>query len=178
MIFDYLDIPETTSLPPWGFIDVTATPLWEARILHNIWDSEMSGPFFYSQSIRFTINGGKKLFGVIISYPYNEDPAKPLAQLLMLLEKDKKINSNFGYNKAVHVTGQADIYLLNYSWPDEQHQDLSAVWLYKGGDHPRRCIPATVLDEESGRVIAKARNDLPSGDGKTHVIWDFALLYK
>jgi len=142
MIFNYFSIPETTSLPPFNSTGMTAVALWEACNLGFISQrASISRPFFCSQSIRFIIRQGSKIYGIIVNYPYNEEPTKPLAHIATLMENAEiTCDARFGYNKAADVTG-VNVYLHNYSWPDEQNHDLLPVRLHKGIHiHDYRCF--------------------------------------
>jgi len=186
MIIDYLSITETNSLPPPNFTDVTAMPLWEETSLGitlGFRDASVSKPFFCSHSIRFTCFGRanfkrviKDLHGVIISYPYNEGPTEELVHVSKLMKKIDMAgcSAHLGYNRTF-VTGPTSTDTFNYSWPDEQNQDQSRIWLRREGTREARVF----LDEESGRVIIPSNTYNYSNPitRYTHDIWDFSLLY-
>jgi hypothetical protein len=184
MIFDYISIPETTSLPPVDFTDATVMPLWRVRGLgldFGLRSSSISKPFFCLHSIRFSLRGRDRIHGVIIDYPYNEGPTEPLGQVVKLIEKLNvymKPHECYGYNKATILAGPIGTYQFNYSWPDEQSDDALPVSLHTEGTF-RACEFGPFLDEQSGMVVVPA--DVPSGVTYSHHkldIWDFALLYK
>ncbi|KIM36610.1 hypothetical protein M413DRAFT_448969 [Hebeloma cylindrosporum] len=179
MVFDYLTVPETSSLPPFDFTDETIIPIWEERDLAYITglrESSISSPFFCSHSIRFSIAKGKNMYGVIINYPYNEDPTEPLAEVVKLLGTVDFSHSyeRYGYNKAAFCFGVTTC-LLAYSWPDEQNPEPIAVPLEKEVNLGA-CYFGPFLDESSGRVIASA--DFAYEVKHGHDVWDFALIYK
>jgi len=179
MIFDYSDIPETTSLPPLDFTDATVMPLWRVRDLGLDFDlrpSSVSKPFFCSCSIRFSIRGKDKVHGIIIDYPYNEGPTDPLGQVVTLMEKftiSLSSHECYRYNKSTILSRRVERYL--FSWPDEQDNDSSPLSLYTESAFGA-CRFGPFLDEQSGRLIASA--DMASKSKHRHDIWDFALLYK
>ena len=180
MIFDYLNIPETTSSPPFDFTDVTAMPLWKESSLGlnlGLHEASVSRPFLCSLSIRFSIIGAGHIHGVIIDYPYNEGPTEPLARVVKLVEKVGIPNyyQRYGYNKAAILTGRIDTYLLSYLWPDEQDHDRSPVSSHKQCTLEALHQFGPLLDEESGRIILST--DMASHAKHRHDIWDFALLH-
>jgi hypothetical protein len=141
MIFDYISVPETTSLPPVDFLGIigrTVMPLWRERGLvidSSLGPSSISRPFFCSHSIRFSIRGGDDIYGVTIDYPYNEGPTEPLVQVVKLLEKLHLFTpppEYYGYNKAIILAGRVGN-CFNYSWPDEQNDDPLLVSLHTKG---------------------------------------------
>ncbi|KIM36605.1 hypothetical protein M413DRAFT_285578 [Hebeloma cylindrosporum] len=179
MINDYLNIPETTSLPPLRFTDATVLPLWNVldERLHPR-SGSISRPFFCSHSIRFSIRGGDTIHGVIIEYPYNEDPVEPLAQVVKLMEKADKhpMHECYGYSKGTIVKPYGT-YLFSYPWPDAQ-DDLPPLLLHTEASI-QHCQFGPLLDEQGGRVAVSADIASRSKDSRDKVhIWDFALIYK
>ncbi|KIM36600.1 hypothetical protein M413DRAFT_285502 [Hebeloma cylindrosporum] len=177
MVFDYIDIPETTSLPPVDFTDATAMPLWRVRGLGihlGLQSSSISKPFFCSHSIRFSIRGRDTVHGVIIDYPYNEGPTEPLGRIVTLIEKlniKMKLYEYYGYSKATVLCGRIGTYLFNYPWPDEQNDGPLPTPLHREGT-PESWNFGPFLDEQSGRIVVSAHKK------ESHDIWDLALLYK
>ncbi|KIM36619.1 hypothetical protein M413DRAFT_285763 [Hebeloma cylindrosporum] len=184
MIFDYFSIPETHSLPPVDFTDATAMPLWRERGLGidlGLRSPSISKPFVCSHSIRSSIRGRDTVHGVIIDYPYNEGPSEPLGRTVKLVEKlnvRKKVHGYYGFNKAIILSGRVGTYLFNYSWPDEENDDLSPVLLRSEGTS-RFCEFGPFLDEQSGRVVIPADvTSIPKARHDRMEVWDFSLLVK
>ncbi|KIM36609.1 hypothetical protein M413DRAFT_31464 [Hebeloma cylindrosporum] len=165
MIFDYSDIPETTSLPPVDFTNATVVPLWRVRGL----------------GIAFTLRGKDNIHGLIIDYPYNEGWNEPLGQVVKLMEKVDiytTVHQCYGFNKATIHSGHIGTYQLNYQWPDEQDNHLLPVSLHSEGSF-RDLHFGPFLDEQTGQLVVPA--DLRSPARHSHhsiEIWDFAPLYK
>ncbi|KIM36611.1 hypothetical protein M413DRAFT_448970 [Hebeloma cylindrosporum] len=183
MIFDYLSVPETTSLPPFRFTDATVLPLW--RGAYDVNDqlgptpASISKPFFCSHSIRFSIRGAGTIYGVIIDYPYNEGPAEPLGQIMKLMENLVAANPVYEYyafNKGTILNGLTGTYLLSYPWPDAQGY-LPSTLHTEGTFRGREFGPS--LDEQVGRVAVPADRPFGSKDNRDRIdIWDFALIYQ
>jgi len=174
MIFDYFSIPETTSLPPVDFTDATVVPLWRDDLDVELGPqpSSISRPFFCSHSIRFSLRGKDDIYGVIIDYPYNEGPTKPLAQVVKLRERldvSMKPHECYGYNKAAILCGGFGTYLFHYPWPDEQNDGQWPVSLH-AEDSFQICDFGPLLDEQSGRLVVSI--DVTP---LNHGIWDFSL---
>jgi len=178
MLFDYLNIPETTSLPAFDFTTTTAVPLWTASNFRTEErQSSVSRPFFCSHSIRFSIRGGHDIHGIIIDYPYNDDPTEPLGEVVKLMETNDILmisRESQGYTKATIFSSLGDTYFANFSWPDEGNDDLSPLLLHKE-DVLGVCSLGPFFDEESGRVVLSHSSRLPSTK-HNHDVWDFALL--
>ena len=79
--------------------------------------------------------------------------------------------ADFGYNKtACHSL----INLLSYSWPDEQHHDLSPVSLCKSITHSSSYLGRSWI-RNLGELYFSV--DVVSNVQHARYIWDYALIY-
>jgi hypothetical protein len=183
MILDYLDIEETSTLPPERGNKVTATTLWYA-VDSTLEDTSLSGPFFCLGSTRFTFRSASSIRGLVINDICNGQPAEEIAWLANLWFCPSDLDSITvlvsrvlcGYGKAAVIAGLSHIYLLGYSWPNydtRNHSQPTSVylkkeWIVQDG----RCM-RPLMDETSGRVVVPA-----TFRTYRHIVWDYSPLYR
>lgn len=183
MIFAYLDIEETSTLPPERESRITATTLWYA-VDNTLKDTSFSGPFLCLGSTRFTFRSGSSIRGLVINDICNGQPAEEIAWLANLWSCPSDLDSIkvfvsavlCGYGKAAVIASLSQIYLLGYSWPDydtRNHSQPSSVYLEKEWfiQDGRRMRP--LMDEASGRVVVPA-----TFRTYRHIVWDYSPLYR
>ena len=180
LIFKYLDIEETSALPPVHDNKITATEIWYG-VDNEVSDTSVSGPFFCLGSTRFTFQSDSSIRGLAINDICNEQPAEEVAWLANLWWRHYTgvgtPGITCGYSKAAVLGVHSETYLPRYSWPDyeicsvlqETEVDLGKDFV--GDDRYRHLKP--LMDEMSGRVVIPATIKT-----RHHLVWDFSPLYR
>jgi len=181
MILDYLNVEETSTLPPKRGDKVTATTLWCA-VDNTLQETSVSGPFFCLGSTRFTFRSDTSIRGLVINDICNGQSGEEIAWLANLWSCPSDLDSITvlvsrvlcGYGKAAVIASLPHIYLLGYSWPNydtRNHSQPSSVylekeWFIQDGRHLK-----PLLDDASGRVVVPA-----TFRTCRHIIWDYSPL--
>lgn len=185
MIVDYLDVEETSTLPPAREDKVTATMLWYA-VDYGLHETTISGPFFCLGSTRFTFQSDSCIRGLIINDICNGQPAEEIAWLAHLWCCPSDLDSMTmaasrvlcGYAKAAVIACPSQAYLLSYSWPNydtRNHSQRTSVYLEKECfiQDARHIKP--LMDETSWRVVIPATSFFGTC---RHIVWDCSPLYR
>ena len=112
IIFDYESIKEGL-MPPFDHVEITAIPRYLGRAYYkmDMRDSSVLPPFFCSSSIRFSSGGCDHLCGVILNYPYENDPTVDLAQAVKSIKFLRipwsEEHPIYGHHKAAIITASA-----------------------------------------------------------------------
>jgi hypothetical protein len=184
LIFNYLGIEETSTLPLVHENKITATELW-CNVDSEISDTSVSGPFFCLGSTRFTFQSDNAIRGLAVNDICDEQRVEEVACLenLWWRHYDGILGTpgptiTCGYNKAAIIDSRFETSLASYSWSDYELCAVSyqlAVHLerecFVGDDRYRHLKP--LMDEMSGRVVIPATIRT-----RRHLVWDFSLLYR